>query len=485
MAEFYISFDGTDHWVRDIPVRIDIFDRQMVVVESAWMQLGGGRTAALPPGTYGLRATLPSGKVFEAVAQLAEGDDFTPVRFDMRGISPKDTQNWAYFSQRSMQAPASDNYLKEDKYDGAWLRLWRLQEDDLWLLHELPYLSDSSWDGHGVTYAFEAPSGTSLLQVGGPQIPWKFIGLPPGQKVRVLIRPATGKAAHVHPLDVTATTGNLKAAGLLTLMQRGDLESASQLQNPARIAELLLMGKMRNTDGAIVGGYYLLKMRELDRLHDWANNLANWFPRQADGSVIHGWQILLQNPQPSEEWQTAKERLLEAVERGLPMYTEGLKRLHKGLQVLDNFGNDLAVAEALRKIERYMLAADLSAVTTTFTGAHPSEPDVAPGMGMPARDTGLAYIFNVPVEVLEKEMAKLKAEAKPSEELNPRSVEISKEDVPGVPIQPETFRQLRDDLNVNFDLDDERFVTEAALPDLRSKAELMRRAIQRARTGKR
>ena len=53
----------------------------------------------------------------------------------------------------------------------------------------------------------------------------------------------------------------------------------------ARSAEALLQGKVANPVGAALGGYALLRLNELDRLHDWPDNLAAWFAWLPDGAV--------------------------------------------------------------------------------------------------------------------------------------------------------------------------------------------------------
>ena len=54
----------------------------------------------------------------------------------------------------------------------------------------------------------------------------------------------------------------------------------------AESAEAMLRGKVANPIGAALGGYALLRLNELDRLHDWPDNLAQWFDWLPDGAVI-------------------------------------------------------------------------------------------------------------------------------------------------------------------------------------------------------
>ena len=87
-------------------------------------------------------------------------------------------------------------------------------------------------------------------------------------------------------------------------------------------AEQLLMGKMQNPIGATIGGYALLKLNELDRIHDWADNLCRWFDWLPDGAVIAA-----ETAGRRDEDDHAHELALTAVGRGIPLFSEGLSVL--------------------------------------------------------------------------------------------------------------------------------------------------------------
>ena len=84
-------------------------------------------------------------------------------------------------------------------------------------------------------------------------------------------------------------------------------------------AEQLLMGKMQNPIGATHRGYALLKLNELDRIHDWADNLCRWFDWLPDGAVIAA-----ETAGRRGEDDHAYELALTAVGRGIPLFSEGL-----------------------------------------------------------------------------------------------------------------------------------------------------------------
>lgn len=87
-------------------------------------------------------------------------------------------------------------------------------------------------------------------------------------------------------------------------------------------AEEMLQGKVSNPIGAALGGYVLLGIGELEHLHNWPENLCNWFPQIADGAIIAGelaWR--------KGESKKAFEFFIEASKRGLPIFREGLSLL--------------------------------------------------------------------------------------------------------------------------------------------------------------
>ncbi len=227
-----------------------------------------------------------------------------------------------------------------------------------------------------------------LLQVGGPRIPWRLVSLPPTyDPVQVLIRLSQTSTTLNGGLAVTVVSQNRLAETLLHYIAAGSFEAAQLTSEQALAeAESMLRDKRGNPIGAAIGGYYLLRVGALDRLHNWPNNLANWFKWLPDGAVIHAWQ-LLHEPDEAQNSQ-ARGRLLQAAERGLPVYTEGVRLLIDGLELfaydaVAHDERDEAVEQALKNIRKYAAAVDWNQQLTTFYGADPEKPSLKPVMGMP------------------------------------------------------------------------------------------------------
>ena len=97
----------------------------------------------------------------------------------------------------------------------------------------------------------------------------------------------------------------------------------------------MLQSKVSDPYAAVVGAYLLLRLKRFAKMHDWVRNLANWFPHLPDGCVVWASQLM---QQPSADADEIRHYLLEAVNRGLPVYTEGLRLLTDGLRLMDDEG---------------------------------------------------------------------------------------------------------------------------------------------------
>ena len=255
-------------------------------------------------------------------------------------------------------------------------RLWE-HSDRQWTLKILPEFLNQTIFSDGNVYNFRSGQFLSVLELSGDDMPAIFVNIPPNSNINCLIKLSDGGAAALYPVDVTVATDNQVAEALLALITSGAMREAETLTKDFSFnAEMLLYGKVENPIAAAIGGYFLLKTGELDRLHDWANNLANWFTWMPDGAIIHAWQLMAEKGKTPELVNKIRARLLEAVDRGIPIYTEGLRLLYDGLTQLwyHAKNNDSEVELALKKISGYVEAVDWSQKTTTYTGTAPDQP---------------------------------------------------------------------------------------------------------------
>ncbi|MCD6346406.1 MAG: hypothetical protein J7L96_03195, partial [Bacteroidales bacterium] len=106
---------------------------------------------------------------------------------------------------------------------------------------------------------------------------------------------------------------------MLDYLSSNSFEEAADI---AGNAEDMLYSKMVNPIGAVIGGYVLLRIGAVEQMHDWPKNLYNWFPKLADGAIIAG-ELEARRGNDKE----AIDMFLEAYNRGLPIFREGLSIL--------------------------------------------------------------------------------------------------------------------------------------------------------------
>ncbi|WP_299252572.1 hypothetical protein [uncultured Aquimarina sp.] len=390
-----------------IPKKITILNSILEEIDSFWMSYDNYKNLEVEPGVYGVVLTLASGKKMEK-AVIVKPNLIGKVTFNLSGLSPRETQEWAYLSKNLSTRIDKEKDLVDNIYLGAWIRLWK-KEGENWKVVNIPIQESSSWDEEGVSYELNVDRSQQFLQVGGPKIPWRLIALPPNSNLMCLIRPNEGPKSIVHPLEVTVTSENWHAETILTLLNQDSRSKAQDLYDNSGLksssAEDLLYGKMSDPAAAAIGGYYLLKAGELDRLHNWAENLANWMPWMSDGSIIWAWQLIKEGRNNGNmDIIEIKSRFLEATKRGIPLYTEGLRLLWKGLKILfDNDNLDSEIEEALKIVEKYAEAADWTTTTTTFNGIDPQQPRKKAKKGTPHNKDFIAYIYDVPIKELIKD----------------------------------------------------------------------------------
>lgn len=378
---------------------VEVLGRDLEPVDEIALRTGSSRDIPLDPGLYFLRTALPSGQMatrsFEAPASGIE-----TVALDLGAYSPHESREWAFLTQPLAHSAAT---LEGPRARWAWMRLWR-REGDAWSVVPIAP-ANAEWEPRSAVYTIELDQAPHMLQVGGREAPWKCIALP-AQRLRVMVRPAEGPAEMVHPLEVSVASMDPAAESLLGYLRRGATREARLLLDNDGEAKALLYGKVSNPCGAAIGGYYMLRTGELEEFAEWVANLANWIDWLPDGAVIHAWLLITRARRSAEDRSAqiaeARERLIEAVGRGIPVYTEGLRLLHSGLQIFDAEakGKDAEVAAALARVARTADAADWTTSTTTYTGAAPEQPSLRPILGLPQDDAPIAYVYDVPYEEL-------------------------------------------------------------------------------------
>jgi hypothetical protein len=380
----------------DAVVPIDVIGEDFHEVTSApkVLELGKPVRLTLEPGSYLVRAYLPSGEIVARQARVEPGGQAV-VSILPSKPSPRESLTWAYIlknvpdggraATRSMfestrHVPRRGGEVVSER-SGIEMTLWShaVSPQNSWQRVEAGLTLDESAAPNDPNALAEAsvdvPAGQYWLEVRGGGFPTRFVALAPNgsRRTHVLVVADDRSEPAFDPIDVMVNLGNRRAEAILSFLSLGSLEEAKRLgESLVDQAETMLAQKVADPIAATVAGYYLLKASALDRLHDWTANLANMFTWLPDGPVIRAWHLLrLPEPDPKE----IRTLLVDAAARGLPLFTQGLRMLHDGLGLLARSEpDDLSTSGALQSIRPYTAAANWSALTTTFYGSDPKQP---------------------------------------------------------------------------------------------------------------
>jgi len=177
-----------------------------------------------------------------------------------------------------------------------------------------------------------------------------------------------GDSVHVTGTPISRDSGPI----VYEYMNNDALQEVTEVM---RNAEELLADKERNPIEAALGGYALLRIGDLEMLHDWPKHLEEWFPWLPDGAIIAG-----EFEARQRRYIDAITSLVEAVNRGLPVFTEGYSTLMSRLRQYRIYGEKLLgekardvnlnnqISAAWERIQKWSLAVDYSALLLTLKG---------------------------------------------------------------------------------------------------------------------
>lgn len=371
----------------------------------------------VPEGTYVVRAALPSGAFMSSVAHVDAGGDVT-VTLRHAGPAP-DAGPPSGADDGGERGPGltgrpvggldavdgghhhlldeDDDLLETLGVEGEpqvlptpeppvppraprrhlWARLWLGSLTAAWT-----DIVDVQPDGAVRTHLSTGP-GPYAVQVGGPDVAWRVVRLPPSYGATLVVERSDDETGFDDAVHVGVEGTSPLASSMLRYLQTGQLDAA-QVVAPELVqqAQRLFQDKMASPEGAAAAGYFLLRVGQQESIADWPANFAAWFGWLPDSSVIHAWQLLRRPGVPDRD--LARLRLLQAADAGVPCYTEGLRLLLQGLQALAGESpDDAAVADALARVREYAAACDWEAVHTTYWAVRPDTPGLERHTGWP------------------------------------------------------------------------------------------------------
>lgn len=366
MSKLVLRLAGTNS-ISNAPVYVEILDTELETIAELAILINKNEEIQLEPGKYLIKLNLPSGQVIKKVFLLE--NKLNEVVLPLLS-STNQLLEWHEFLGNAY------TWTTERKYPqipSIWQRLWSY-EQKIWKAERLSTQLKLPQNQIPVNFSLKLlpQNKLLLLQIGGSQIPWRFIALPPESHLNIVVSLLENEP-NVGDIGITVTNeNNQEAETLLSYLILGNNRAAKVVGD--KFVERLLADEGFNTLEATIGGYYLLKIGDDERLAQWVKkfvNLIQWLP---DILVIHSWFLLREDD--VQRVKLARSRLLEAIKQGIPIYNEGMRLLFDGLllfhqDALTRHEQDLEIEQALELIRDYATATDCSKTLTTFYGADP------------------------------------------------------------------------------------------------------------------
>lgn len=363
-----VTVATADPYTVDAPINV-IHGETLKLVETSKCN----EEISLPVGTYVVSTTLPSGERSVGVAEVVS-DELAELALEVEQ-PPASTASPPLESLGAPERPVT----RSAELTAPWhVRFhvrtqegaYELEDAQVSVVSRAPdrVALDVSASGNGLLFAQVAAPDETPLNVALP-----IYGPTMSQHCRLTIEPGTPNTA----VNVSLPD-NPKIDAVAQYLNGGHLREAADLSADA---ELLLQAKMADPFGAAIGGYALLRLGRLGALHDWPQNLANWFTWLPDGAVIAGEASAL-----ADDHEAAVELVCEAGRRGLPVFSAGLNLLASRLREYagapkEAFGaNADRVDEAGRllvHVLEVMAFTDFDRVSLAFRGERVDDPSMS------------------------------------------------------------------------------------------------------------
>ncbi|MCE9685820.1 hypothetical protein LZP73_06260 [Shewanella sp. AS16] len=318
---------------------------------------------------------LPSGFLLQQTIDL-QGDS-AEVMLNASEMSPHEWLQWVtpFHSIGHLRTNAESVGVESRRIGKVWMTLWALREGN-WEASRVKPIDRRS--DHGIQqFVLDIPNSPHLLQVGGEEVAWRLVSLPPGGGVRVAMTRSAAVQGDV--LDITVGRTEPENELIMSYLARGAVSEAERLAEAWNAADLLLYEKRHDPVSAAAGAYFLLKNQRLLDRRDWVRNLVEWFPYMADGAIVSA-ALKLQQENASE--REIRSLIDLALGRGLPIFAIGasilvetMAAVHRGKRETKRFHSAYLAAQA------YARALCSRGAYFTFYGKSPAEPSWTPIYG--------------------------------------------------------------------------------------------------------
>lgn len=390
---FGLGFRSTEMNGLELPIEIRKLNNALV-----------GRTRStepvdLDPGSYYVTARLPAGQSMTRSIELRDTDERVLLQPDpedewdhewdeerhfLDAVRSSGGGSWAEWTESGASRRAAST-LESDPI-GIGAGETALQPDRAYLRvfsgnllrgpakKEAPgvALIPQEHDAKRIAY-FRLPEGPRVVQLLEVGVPALNLVAPARTRIAVSRRRSSDRRGGAFKME--AFLESAEASLLLRYCRQGAYLRAGA----AAQSERLLSDKIEDPVAAAVGAYALLKIGDIERMHDWTANLERLFPWLPDGCAVHGEHLARLGRHGA-----ALAAFLRLPERGLPIVADGLfyaiERAKTYSQLPADRSADVDVAGARTLLEQLQPHASLvhrQRPLTSFPGLEPSQPEVA------------------------------------------------------------------------------------------------------------
>jgi hypothetical protein len=330
-----------------------------------------------------VRLTWPSGRTQTRRVGLADRPA-AEIDFSDASIAPNGWSAWAIprLNPRTpLAAGRGDVDLDLQRFDQVWLRLWRHNGTD-WqqerLQPDATYRNGAAWQ-----LDLTLDQAAWLLQLGGSQVPWRFISLPGGGPARVLFTPKDSDDPRGDPIKVVVTSFRADAETLLEFLARDAMRAADTLAESQSLAKQLFADKFDDPVSAVAGAYHLLRRGDWERIpHLWFENLSNQFGWLPDASIAHCVRLLREGSDASHSRESPLQLFVQSLQQGWPVYREGALLLQEAASALRK-DLERSHSNLLTVVQGLGAATSWAGAAATFYGRQPNIPSALQWVGMP------------------------------------------------------------------------------------------------------
>lgn len=319
-------------------------------------------------------AKLPGGATIQEVADLDVWGG--KVVLDVAKSSPYEWLEWvtpfrslSHLSNKNIQETTGLSIYQSRRIGKVWATLWEFREKS-WGAKNVNF-ERLKGDRGVLQLTLDVPCCPHLLQLGGEELSWRMISLPPGKRVNIALTPRMHETRG-DALDITVGQEQRENELIMSYLSQGCLPEVTKLAELMEISDRLLFDKFNDPISAVAGGYVLLKTNKLEERESWLDNLNSHFPYIADIKIL---KAALAREKEGILEKDIRQMLLDSMEVGLPIFSLGITLLHDGMAAMHRGADETRnFHRAFLAVQAYVRAGFSKGAYFAFYGKSPAEP---------------------------------------------------------------------------------------------------------------